>query len=116
MFIAQIIIDHAPDGCISGTGDHCNDLNRVLAVKHIIDPVSAADLYRIDLMKIKVRCSTGNMRLRQIPLIFLIGYEVLDRYFFKVHIRYVAAVGIHYASSLIAEIMTSILSRSSSRA
>ena len=91
MFIAEIIIDHAPDRGIAGTGYKSNDLNGVLTIENIIDSVSAAYLYGIDLIEIKIGCGTGNVRLRQISLVFLVRDQVPDRNLLKMHIRHVVA-------------------------
>ena len=52
LLITQLIIDHAPYRCISRPGNKSNDLNRVLSVEYIVDPITAADLYRIDLIPV----------------------------------------------------------------
>lgn len=48
--------------------------------------VTSADLHGIDLIQIKVCCGPSNVALRKIPLVFLIGYQVLDRDLFKMNI------------------------------
>ena len=58
----------------------------MLAVEHIVYSVTSADLHGIDLIQIKVCCGPSNVALRKIPLVFLIGYQVLDRDLFKMNI------------------------------
>lgn len=43
-----------------------------LRYKNVVDPISSADFYGIDLVQIKVRCSTGDMSLREVTLIILV--------------------------------------------
>ena len=59
--ILQIIIDHAPDRCISRSGNHRNNFNCVLSVENIIHSIPATYLYRIDLIDIKVFCRMENL-------------------------------------------------------
>ena len=40
MFILKIIIDHAPNRRFSGTGNQRNDLNRMLTIENVVDPIS----------------------------------------------------------------------------
>ena len=72
MFIAKVIIDHAPNRRLSGTRDKGDDLNCMLPVEHIVDSISATDFYRVDLVKIKISRSTSDVCLGQIALIVLI--------------------------------------------
>jgi len=64
-----------------------NDFNGVLAVEYVVDTISTAHFDRVNLIKIKVGNSSSNMRLRQISLVVLVGYQVLYRDLFKVDIR-----------------------------
>ena len=50
----------------------------MLAVKHIIDAVAAADFDRIDLVQVKMFRRPFHMPGGQIPLVFLVGNEVLN--------------------------------------
>ena len=95
MFIAQIIIDHAPYRSFARAGSKCNNFNGMLPVKNIIDPVSSADLYGIDLKQIEVFCRFLNTRLRQIPLIILVRNQVFDWNFLEMNIRHKRRIIIH---------------------
>lgn len=52
----------------------------------LIYSVTSADLHGVDLIQIKVCCGPSNVALRKIPLVFLIGYQVLNRDLFKMNI------------------------------
>ena len=95
VFVVQIIVDHTPDGCFARTGGQCDDLYRVLSIENIVDSVSTADLYRIDLVQIKMSGGIQHMLFRNITLVLLIGYEVLDGNLFKVDIWYKHTIIFH---------------------
>ena len=69
--------DHKWSTCNHGNQGH--NLNCVLSVEHIVYSVTSADLHGVDLIQIKVCCGPSNVALRKIPLVFLIGYQVLNR-------------------------------------
>ena len=78
ILVVQVVVDHAPDRAVAGTGDRSDDFDRMLSVKNIVDPISSAYLDRIDLVEIKVGNSTFDLRLRQGALVILIGYQISD--------------------------------------
>ena len=105
MLIIQIVIDHTPDRSITGTGYCCYDLYGMLTIKNVIDAVSAADFYRIDMIQVKVFNSFLNVLHREITLIILAGNKVFDRYLFKYDIRYIFRVIFHFSSPPICSLL-----------
>ena len=92
LLVFQVIIYHAPDRRIPRTGFGCDNLNCMLAVKHIIDTVSSADFYRVNLTDIKLFNGSCNMCFGQHSLIILVGYKIPDGNQVKMHIRNAAAL------------------------
>lgn len=78
LLIFQVIVDHTPHRGITGTGLTGNDLDGVLAVKHIVDAVAAAHLDRVDLVDVKFFQCLTDMIFGQRPLVLLIGNQISD--------------------------------------
>ena len=85
--IIHIVIDHAPNWRISGTRYGGDNFNGMLTIENIVDPITAAYLYRVDLQKVEVSDSSADVLLGKVALVFLVGYQVADWYFFKSYIR-----------------------------
>lgn len=64
-----------------------SELKRMHVLEHIVDPSAAAHLYGIDLKQIKVGGCLLNMLDREVSLIVLVGYQVLDWNEFKFSLR-----------------------------
>ena len=86
VLVVQIIVYHAPDRSFTRARGQGDDLHRMLAIEDIVDPISTAYLHRVDLIQIKVCRSIQHMLFGNIPLVLLIGYEVLDGNLFEVNI------------------------------
>jgi len=93
--IFELVVDHAPDWRITGSRHGCDDLNCMLAVEHIVDTVTSADFHRVDLIEVKMLSRPFNMGQGQVPLIFLVGNQILDGYLLKMYIRYKLLQFIH---------------------
>lgn len=78
LHVFQVVIYHAPHRGVPGSGDGSDDLDGMLPVEHVVDPVTAGDLYRIDLAQVKVFRGGAYMFIRHAPLVFLVGYQVSD--------------------------------------
>ena len=91
--IVHAVIYHAPDRRVPGAGHGGHDLNGILAIEHIVDPVPPADLDRIDLMYVKMPGGLLNMGNGQITLIGLVGNQIFDGDLLKMYIRNKSAVG-----------------------
>ena len=85
--VIHIVIDHTPNWRISGARDRSHDLDSMLTVEHIVDAVTAADFYRVDLQEVKICNGSADMLLGEIPLVLLVGDQIADWYFFKSYIR-----------------------------
>ena len=72
---------NTPHRGITGTGLTGNDLDGVLAVKHIVDAVAAAHLDRVDLVDVKFFQCLTDMIFGQRPLVLLIGNQISDNRF-----------------------------------
>ena len=72
VFVAKVIINHTPYGGFTRARNKRHNFYRVLSVKNIIDAIPAADLDGVDLVKVKVLRSTGNVRMRKATLIILV--------------------------------------------
>ena len=89
MLILQIIINHAPYGRFTGTGNQSDNLNRMLPVKNIIDVISAADFYGIDLLEIEICSRFLNVFDGKVALIFLAGNKVINRNLFEKYVWHI---------------------------
>ena len=67
----------------------------VLTIKDIVDTITAAHLYRVDLVQVEILDGFFNLSLRQWPLVFLIRYEIFDRDLLEVDIRNKSAEVLH---------------------
>ena len=67
----------------------------MLTIKDIVDTITAAHLYRVDLVQVEVLDGFFNLRLRQWPLVFLIRYEIFDWNLLEVDIRNKSAEVLH---------------------
>ena len=76
-------------------GYSSNDLYGVLTIKDIVDTITAAHLYRVDLVQVEILDGFFNLSLRQWPLVFLIRYEIFDRDLLEVDIRNKSAEVLH---------------------
>lgn len=89
MLIAEMIVNHAPDRRITGIGYKSYCLNRVLTIKYIINSITAADLYGINLMQIKFVGYLENLRFGQGALIILTRHQIFDWYLLEYHVRHI---------------------------
>ena len=81
------IIHHTPDGRVPGAGHRSHDLNGVLSVKNVVDPVPPADLDRVDLTHVKMPGGLLYMGNGEVALICLIGNQIFNGNFLKMYIR-----------------------------
>ena len=87
LFVAEVVINHAPDRGLAGAGPGGDDFDGVLAVDHIVDSVPLAHFDRFDLVQVKILCRAGDVVFLQVPLVVLVGDQVVDRDQFKAHVR-----------------------------
>ena len=50
VFIAQIVINHAPNRRVSRSGHQRHNFNGMLSVENIVNPVPSTDFYRVNLI------------------------------------------------------------------
>ena len=67
----------------------------MLTIKDIVDTITAAHLYRVDLVQVEILDGFFNLSLRQWPLVFLIRNEIFDRDLLEVDIRNKSAEVLH---------------------
>lgn len=68
----------------------------MLTIKDIVDTITTAHLYRVDLVQVEILDGFFNLCLRQWPLVFLIRYEIFDWDLLEVDIRNKSAEVLHY--------------------
>ena len=86
MGITQIVINHTPHRCFSGTGCKSYNFDSMLTVENIVDSIPAADFHRIDLEDVKILRCFLNVCLGKITLVILIGNQILYEDLLKMHI------------------------------